>query len=509
MPNSFNIELEEFIGNSKFLPVMPSRALNRSKETLDNLNNVSNVIDEMASGYSGEETLIYDSEEQKKTNKDIFIAELLNNLEPYKENMLYDDVANVEGKIINEIFEYMIDKQEINREGLLQIFAKCNSYIVGFEDKQISKYLEDNISEMVRIINISYKVSKIDFIWRTKEQINKENIGKQLNGVSKAIKKMAKGIEEDIQKEAEGKFEKEKLEIIELLKQKEISLEDVNIQRETDNGRFIIDVYISNILEIETKNIQVIEELLTKILKEEIELNEELTVGNKLSFLSADRYTMTIGTEEITKNQNTISGDSILNIRLKDGKYLIALSDGMGAGEKAKESSNKALKMLENLLLSGFDKNISLDLINSSLMEENKETFATLDIAIIDLYKGNIEFIKSGACPTYIKNGKKVKIIKSNTLPTGIVENSNNTNIQIFDKDIESKDILVMCTDGILDANVEYKNKELWLKYLLEDIETTNTKKIANLIINEAIDNSYGIAKDDMSIIVCKFKQSK
>ena len=90
MPNSFNIELEEFIGNSKFLPVMPSRALNRSKETLDNLNNVSNVIDEMASGYSGEETLIYDSEEQKKTNKDIFIAELLNNLEPYKENMLYD-----------------------------------------------------------------------------------------------------------------------------------------------------------------------------------------------------------------------------------------------------------------------------------------------------------------------------------------------------------------------------------------------------------------------------------
>ena len=64
-----------------------------------------------------------------------------------------------------------------------------------------------------------------------------------------------------------------------------------------------------------------------------------------------------------------------------------------------------------------------------------------------------------------------------------------------------------MCTDGILDANIEYKNKDLWLKYLLEDIETTNTGKIADLILNEAIDNNFGVIKDDMSIIVCKFKK--
>jgi len=53
----------------------------------------------------------------------------------------------------------------------------------------------------------------------------------------------------------------------------------------------------------------------------------------------------------------------------------------------------------------------------------------------------------------------------------------------------------------------EYKNKELWIKYMLEDIETTNTKKIADLILNEAIDNNFGSKKDDMSIVVCKFKE--
>ena len=32
VPKSFEIELEEFIGKSKLLPVMPNRALNKSKE---------------------------------------------------------------------------------------------------------------------------------------------------------------------------------------------------------------------------------------------------------------------------------------------------------------------------------------------------------------------------------------------------------------------------------------------------------------------------------------------
>ena len=190
-----------------------------------------------------------------------------------------------------------------------------------------------------------------------------------------------------------------------------------------------------------------------------------------------------------------------MQIRLNDGKYLVALSDGMGTGPEARKSSQIAIKMLERLIMSGFDKDTSIDLINTTIMNTNEEIFATLDIAIIDLYNGKIEFIKNGACPTYVKNKKKVQIVKSLSLPAGILKD---INLTTYDKDIDNQDILVMCSDGILDSNVEYKNKELWVKYMLEDIETTNSQKIADLILNEAIDNNYGIAKDDMSIIVCK-----
>ena len=158
--------------------------------------------------------------------------------------------------------------------------------------------------------------------------------------------------------------------------------------------------------------------------------------------------------------------------------------------------------MLKRLLNSGFERNTSVDLINANLLNVSDDVFATLDIAIVDLYKGNIEFIKNGACPTYIKNNRKIQIIKSLTLPAGIVKSAST---DVFDKDIENNDIIVMCSDGILDSNIEYKNKELWVKYLLEDMEVTNPQKIADIILNESVDNNFGKIKDDMSVVVCKF----
>lgn len=499
VPKTLHIDLEEFIGNSKFLPVVPNRALNKSKEVAENLNSVSEAIQEMATAYKKYEPRTFEENTHRNANKQIFIAELLNNLEPYRENMLYDDIANVDGKIIDKIFSILLDKQQIEKEDLLKTFAECNSYIIESNDNNVSKLLEKNINEIVRTINMSYRISKSDFIWRKKVEQNNANMEKQLNGVSKAIQNMAK----DIQKELElgEKYEKENKEIIEILKQKDINIEDISISKE---DRYVVDIYLNEILE--TLKINTIEKVLTKVLKENIVLNDEVSVGKKLSFISGDKYVMAIGSGETIKSKSQVSGDSILNIRLKDGKYLVAISDGMGSGQEAKKSSTQALRMLENLLLSGFDKNTSLELINTSLINQNSEVFSTLDIAIIDLYKGTIEFIKSGACPTYIKNKKKVQIIKSNTLPAGIIDVND---VQTFDKDISTGDIMLMCSDGILDSNVEYKNKELWIKYLLEDIETNNTQKIADLILSEAIDNNYGVPKDDMSIVVCKFMKKE
>lgn len=173
-----------------------------------------------------------------------------------------------------------------------------------------------------------------------------------------------------------------------------------------------------------------------------------------------------------------------------------------GLGPEAMKSSKIAVKMLERLLKAGFDKEISLKLINSTLVANTEEDmYATLDLQILDLYAGNMEFIKNGACPTFIKRNGEVQLLKSLTLPAGILENED---LVVYDYDLENGDILVMCSDGIIDANTEYINKELWVKYLLEDVQTDDAQSLANIILNEAIDNQFGMQKDDMTVIVAK-----
>ena len=503
VPSKINIPIEELIGKSKFLPSFMGNSLTQGKETANKLNVVSQTIQSMAETYNEKEEKV--DTNSAEDDKNIFISELLNNLDNIKDNILYDDLAKTESKLVNDIFLFLLEKQEITRKELLEIFAKNNSYIVGANDEKVSPYLENNIKEALNAINSAFRVGKANFVCKEKIKENKKTMKTQLGQISKAISDIAVQIEENNLEE--NKFIEEKKKILYLLAQKEIKIEEITINKKKGE-RFFINIYMDIINQgIINNDIDRIEKILTDVLKEDIVLNQKASKlnGQKslVSFVSADKFKVQIGMANGIKTNSSVSGDSILNIRLKDGKNLIAISDGMGSGPEARKSSQIAVKMLERLLTSGFNKQTSIELINNAILNSNEEIYATLDIAILDLYKGNIEFIKNGACPTYIKNRKRVQTLKTISLPAGALEE---IKLTTYDKDLESGDIFLMCSDGVLDSNVEYKNKELWLRYLLEDMEPQNPQKMADIILQEAVDNNYGINKDDMSVIVCQIK---
>ena len=307
----------------------------------------------------------------------------------------------------------------------------------------------------------------------------------------------------------EDEFIDKKTEILRLLKEKEIEIKNINI-KQTDSKRYIVETYtdICDNPDGTECDIKKICKILSKVLDQKMIMQKQecgLRLGKdicKFTYISDDKYNLQIGMAKSTKAGSPVSGDSSLQIKLDDGKYLLALSDGMGSGPEAMKSSKIAVKMLERLLSAGFEKDVSLKLINSTLSANTDEDmYATLDIEILDLFNGEMEFIKNSACPTYVKRGREVQLLKSMTLPTGIL---NDVDLVVYDYDLQDGDILVMCTDGVIDSNKEYLNKHLWLKYLLEDIETNDAQKIADIIISEAIDNDFGNQKDDMSVIVAK-----
>ncbi|MCI9017228.1 MAG: SpoIIE family protein phosphatase [Clostridia bacterium] len=507
MPRDISLNIEELFNKNKLLPVGVTNVIQGNKDTILKLNNVSEAISEIADTYKEVAATVIEEEDLvEERNKELFLKELSDSIEELEENILYEDILDENSAIVTDIFRTLLKEQKITRKDILNIFGDHNNYIIGFDDAKISMKIEKDIRIMVDAINEAYKMCKAKFIWQQKIDENKRNIKNQLDGVSKVISSIANDMEEKNKKQ----FLKEKEEILAICATKSIDLKDVIIERQK-TGRYIITTYMETCdnTKKEECSIDQVEKILSKVLEEDIEIQKYqcgVKQNNNLcitTFVSQDRYLLQLGISKATKENSSVSGDSSTSIKLNDGKYLLAISDGMGSGPKARQSSQIAIKMLERLLTTGFDKDTSIELINSTLSVNSEEdAFATLDIAILDLYTGNIEFIKNGACPTYLKHNRKVEIIKALSLPAGILEN---ISLIVYDKDIEDNDIVVMCSDGIMESNTEYQNRELWVRDILETIETDNVQKIADIITKEAIDNGYGIAKDDMTIMVAKF----
>ena len=508
IPKNIEINIEDLVGSTKLLPEFTKKDLEENKDTIYKLNSMSDTIYDMAESYSeAAATILSDKElkEQEKNNIEIFVDELKNNLEDLENNMLYEEIYYPSQELITDIFNYLLENDVITEKEFIKILEKNNNYIVGFENTK--SQAKEDIYKIVKAINYSYRISKINFIWKKKLDESKKNVSSQLKGVSEAILKMANDIDKK-----EDQFQTQKKEILKLLEQKEIKIKNIEIEQKA-TGRYIVEIYTdicenSDGTECDIKKIC---KILSKALEQKMIMQKQecgLRLNKaicKFTYISDDKFSVQLGIAKSTKSGSPVSGDSSLQIKLDDGKYLLALSDGMGSGPEAMKSSKIAIKMLERLLTAGFEKDISLKLINSTLTANTEEDmYATLDIEILDLFNGNMEFIKNSACPTFVKRGKTVQLLKSMSLPTGIL---NDVDLVVYDYDLQDGDILVMCTDGIIDSNKEYLNKNLWLKYLLEDIEINDAQKIADIIIGEAIDNDFGTQKDDMTVMVAKISK--
>lgn len=500
VPKQTKIKIEDIIPSTKLLPPA-GRNLEGSEETLTKLNSISKTISEMAKNYQNNDSY--------ENNLEIFEDELLNGLDGLEGNILYDDIYNNEGNIIEDILQNLLENGIMTDNGIISIFAKHNVYLLNSENPSIKDAELQEIREMIKAINTAYRISKNNFIWQKKMDENNKNVSVQLQNVSKAISNIATGIKEDV-----DKFEQEKNQIKSLLNERDIAVNDISVKEES-TGRKIATVY-TNICDNENGQkcpVKQVDKVISKVLEDKFILQDQ-QCGIRLNknvcsytYISDDKYLLQVGVAKAKKDDSIVSGDSISQIKLADGKYLLAISDGMGSGSEASKNSKIAISMLERLLSSGFDKETSINLINAAIMNANKEEmYATLDIQILDLYAGKMEILKNGACPTYVKRNKNVTIIKSNSLPTGIMSE---INVDTYDKDLENGDIVVICSDGIIESNKEYANKELWIKYLLEEIQTDSPEKIADIILHEAIDNDFGKAKDDMSVIAFKVNKKR
>ena len=203
------------------------------------------------------------------------------------------------------------------------------------------------------------------------------------------------------------------------------------------------------------------------------------------------------------KDGEKSNGDSYSFGKLLDGSYMSIISDGMGSGPQAGRESEAAVELIEKFTSAGFSKITAINTVNSimTLRFSEEEKFSTIDLSTIDLYTGEIDFMKVGAVATFLKSGDNLEIIKSKSLPIGVLDK---VDIDIQQMKLKNGDVIVMLSDGVLDYNDENVGRVDWIVDYLGRNNCNNPKELADGLLAEAKKLSGNRVKDDMTVLVSK-----
>lgn len=216
-------------------------------------------------------------------------------------------------------------------------------------------------------------------------------------------------------------------------------------------------------------------------------------------FVEGPRYHTMQGVARIGKNCDQISGDSFAMLSLPGGQEAAMISDGMGSGEQALKESAMIIEMLEELLQAGFPRETAFAMLNTALVMGREEVcFSTLDLCIFDLYHGICELLKAGAAPTFVRRKDKMEHVYSDSLPLGVLQNQK---VEKIACQLEAGDVVVMVTDGVLDALPAGEQEKL-LDLLILGSPISNPKEMAHYLLEKVLELSGQPPADDMTVLV-------
>ena len=257
------------------------------------------------------------------------------------------------------------------------------------------------------------------------------------------------------------------------------------------------DVDVTLVVKKEDADKKAIVEEVSRIMKVRLKKTHEsdATDGYAGIVLSpAPRYDFVYGSAGKSRRGNDVSGDVILVRRMSKNRVLFAVGDGMGSGKNANDLSERAVKTIENFFEAGFSEDVVMEMSNKILTRHaTGDGFSAVDIMVLNLNTGAVNFIKLGATFTVIKSGDEPEIIEGNALPMGVVEN-----VQPFvtRRVLSENDVAVLLSDGVTDVTTGGEIAEI-----LDEERRINPEVLSSKILDAAVKNG---ASDDATVLTVK-----
>lgn len=360
-----------------------------------------------------------------------------------------------------------------------------------------------HLPELLTTINYLFDTYRINMQWQRRLENEREMVSAQLAGMAQVIKNLADELKVDVRA-----LEDEVQVIKEELARHELSVETVEVWQSSTGQP---EVFLSGLScpggrECVTLVSAVLSQALGRPMRVR-PLSCTLASGCRecrLKATTAPTYRFVAAGFSRAKKEGDVSGDSFRALELPDGRQALILSDGMGSGAKAAEESQATVRLLEKLLAAGLDQGLVLKTLNSILaLRSTEERFATLDLALLDPYLGEVEFIKVGSCPSLVKRGRTVSVINPSSPPLGILPS---VAPAVTKKRLRAGDVLLMVSDGVLEARGTRSGGIDWLVEYLSRTDD-EPEELATAVLDLAGRRAGGLP-DDMTALAVKVEQA-
>ncbi|XMB86256.1 SpoIIE family protein phosphatase [Mycoplasmatota bacterium WC44] len=242
-----------------------------------------------------------------------------------------------------------------------------------------------------------------------------------------------------------------------------------------------------------------LENIMSKILNVNIKVNLLSEQNNSLfvSLTPDTNYDISYGFSSLAKKGLSISGDNYLVKPLNNGKFIAAISDGMGHGYNAHHESKSLINLVNKVTDLSLETSTSINIMNTLYnMQDFLDQYATLDLLEIDRVTGFGTIYKFGSTHTYIvkEKGNIIKLFNDN-LPIGILDKVESNSLKI-----DNNDLIIMITDGIIEqigADTKFEN-------FIQSLTKEHAQKVAYDIINFSTTLQDNNNRDDMAVITLK-----
>ncbi|MFZ5634658.1 MAG: stage II sporulation protein E [Bacillota bacterium] len=352
-----------------------------------------------------------------------------------------------------------------------------------------------------------YEAFKVDRYWRKKLMTGRGVVGDQLRGISAVMDSLAE--EFDFHPRDVSDMDA-------VIKQKlrQLGLPVKAVRISESGGRQEISVTMKACqgeLECRYRVAPIISEFIGRLFSATGCVCEGQVGEGICRFLlyQGPQYRVEVGAAGAGRGGSPVSGDVYDFLQLKGGRFAAVLSDGMGSGEDAARESTSLIALVRRMLEAGLEIETAIKSVNSVLALKNPaESFATLDMSVINLYNGQAEFVKIAAPPTFLIRGGKVRAIRASSLPVGILSD---IEISVTEKKLASGDVMIMLTDGILDSYRGSRDREDWITGVLEELNGLDPREMAELLLKLAQTGGGGELKiaDDMAVVVIRVEKEK